>query len=64
MKLTPCLNDSLGQRVTKWLPHMQSTDFLRQSIAAGVRTAECWAEITRRNKRWQVAERILQRLTS
>jgi hypothetical protein len=43
--------DNGGRTVTIWLPHMQSSDFLRDSIRRGERTDECWAELAHRNGR-------------
>jgi hypothetical protein len=47
----PCMIDNHGHAVTQWLPHMQSTDFLRAAISRNERTAECWAEIQARVSR-------------
>ena len=48
--MDPCMTDSFGRQMEKWLPHMQSSDFLRSAIARGERTRECWSELTRRRK--------------
>src|SRR3546814_15480928 len=51
--------DNDGRTVAEWLPHMQSSDFLRASIPKGERTAECWAELSKRTTRVRAALEIL-----
>ncbi len=48
--MQPCMFDSDGKPVDDWLPRMQTKRFLRGAIARGERTAECWAELTKRNR--------------
>lgn len=48
--MQPCMFDSDGKPVDNWLPRMQTKRFLREAIARGERTADCWAELTRRNR--------------
>src|SRR3546814_2111185 len=54
-----CMIDNDGRTVAEWLPHMQSSDFLRASISKGERTAECWAELSKRTTRVRAALEIL-----
>src|SRR3546814_11411692 len=54
-----CMIDNDGRTVAEWLPHMQSSDFLRASISKGERTAECWAELSKRTTRVRAALDIL-----
>ena len=49
--LIACMIDSNGRTVVRWLPHMQSNEFLRASISRGERTDECWRELSARNER-------------
>jgi hypothetical protein len=51
--------DHNGAPLGAWLPEMQSTEFLRQSIASGHRTEECWAELQARSRRRQAFHRLL-----
>jgi hypothetical protein len=58
-KHLPCMIDHRGYPVETWLVEMQSAAFLRQSISAGHRTAECWAELTRQNIRRRAVEALI-----
>jgi hypothetical protein len=49
--LTPCMFDHSGRRLARWLPEMQSTEFLRAAIARGERTDECWAVLQANRQR-------------
>lgn len=55
----PCMIDGAGRTVADWLAHMQSEDFLRASIRRGVRTADCWSELSRREQRKRAVRSIL-----
>lgn len=57
----PCMIDNRGRRMARWLPHMQSEDFLRQAISRGERTDECWAELKDRNERVHAARAAIAR---
>jgi len=50
-KDAPCMIDNHGKPVSQWLPHMQSTTFLKNAISSGIRTVECWDELKRRQQR-------------
>lgn len=52
---TPCMIDHSGHPVADWLAEMQSSCFLRMAIGRGERTAECWAELARREERCRAA---------
>jgi hypothetical protein len=43
---------------------LMSTPELRASISRGERTAECWAQLQRRNRRLEAARPILERLSA
>lgn len=58
-QLAPCMHDHQGALVAEWLPEMQSTEFLKRSIASGHRTAACWDELRQRNNRVQAFRRLL-----
>jgi hypothetical protein len=60
--IEPCMFDRNGQRVEVWLPEMQSTEFLRASIARGERTAECWTALRANRSRVHAARAVLARL--
>jgi hypothetical protein len=47
----PCMHDHHGRPVAQWLPEMQSSEFLRASIARGERTAECWSVLKANRER-------------
>lgn len=58
-ELSPCMYGHRGSIVSAWLAEMQSTEFLRQSIARGHRTAECWDELQKRSQRRHAFRRLL-----
>jgi hypothetical protein len=43
---------------------MQSEAFLREMIATGTRTEECWAELKARNSRVQAGRAVIARVKS
>lgn len=57
--LDPVMIDSRGAKIETWLPHMQSEEFLREMIASGTRTEECWAELKSRNLRVQAGRDVI-----
>lgn len=60
----PRMVDNSGRTVAAWLPHMQSSEFLRDAIGRGDRTAECWTELTTRNRRVARANAIIRELSA
>lgn len=62
--LDPVMIDSRGAKIETWLPHMQSEEFLREMIASGTRTEECWAELKSRNLRVQAGRDVIARMKS
>lgn len=58
-ELNPCMHDHRGRRVERWLPEMQSAEFLRAAIGRGERTDECWAVLTANHERVRTARAAL-----
>lgn len=54
-----CMVDNEGRQVATCLPHMQSCGMLREMIAKGIRTEECWAEMKTKRKRVHAAMRAI-----
>jgi len=59
-----CMTDNSGRRVETWLPHMQRCGTLREMIAKGIRTDECWAELKTRRERVHAGMRAMTSLAN
>lgn len=62
MTMQPCMIDNNGRPVKAWLPHMQSSEFLRDAISRNDRASECWSELRGRRMRIHAAEDVIARI--
>ena len=59
-----CMYENNGHKASEPPLDMQSKETLMHFIRTGYRTAECWAELTTRNKRLEAYRKSMSRRTA